>query len=140
VTDGQALSLAVMAGALVVMAIVQVAVLVVVAKAGRQAVETAQQMQRDLRPLLEKAHRISDDAAKITALTLRQVERVDQMITTTSARVDATLGVIETAIIQPIQQGTALMAGLRTALGMVRAWRDRDRRDPREDEDGLFIG
>lgn len=139
-TDGQSTSLAVMAGALVVMAIVQVGVLVVIALAGRKAVAAAQQMQREMRPLIEKAHRIADDAARVTALTLRQVERVDQMITTTSARVDATLSVIETSIIQPIQQGTALLAGVRAAMGVVRAWLDRDRRSAREEDDGLFIG
>jgi uncharacterized protein YoxC len=140
VTDGQALSLNVMAIALVVMAIVQVTVLVVLARAAKAASEAAQQMQREMRPLVEKAHRIADDAAKVTSLTLKQVERVDQMISSTSARVEATLGVIETSIIQPIQQGTALMAGLRAVLEAVRAWRGRDRRDSREDEDGLFIG
>lgn len=139
-TEGQALSLAVMAGALVVMAIVQVVTLLVIAKAGRQAAQAAQQIQREMRPLIEKAHRIADDAAKVTALTLKQVERVDEMITSTSARVDATLDVIETSIIQPIRQGTALMAGLRTVLEVVRAWRGRDRRESRDDEDGLFIG
>jgi hypothetical protein len=140
VTDSQALSLDVMAVSLVVMAIVQVTVLVVLVVAARKATEAARQIQREVRPLIEKAHQITDDAAQVTALTLKQVERVDQLITSTSARVDATLGVIETAIIQPIQQGTALMAGLRTALEMVRAWRNRDRRESREDEDGLFIG
>jgi hypothetical protein len=122
------------------MAIVLVTVLVVLVVAARKAAEAARQIQREVRPLIEKAHQITDDAAQVTALTLKQVERVDQLITSTSARVDATLGVIETAIIQPIQQGTALMAGLRTALEMVRAWRNRDRRESREDEDGLFIG
>lgn len=139
-TDGQVLSLEVMAVALVVMAIVQVTALVVVARVARQALEATQQMQREVRPLLEKAHRIADDAARVTALTLKQVERVDEMITSTSARVDATLGVIETSIIRPIQQGTALMAGVRTVLDLVRSWREGNRRDSREDEDGLFIG
>jgi DNA anti-recombination protein RmuC len=129
-----------MAGALVVMAIVQVATLVVIAKAGRQAAHAVQQIQREMHPLIEKAHRITDDAGRITALTLKQVERVDEMITSTSARVESTLGVIEASIIQPIRQGTALISGLRAAMEVVRAWRDRDRRDSREDEDGLFIG
>lgn len=139
-TDSQVLSLEVMAVALVVMAIVQVATLVVIAKAGRQAAQAVQQIQREMHPLIEKAHRITDDAGRITALTLKQVERVDEMITSTSARVDATLGVIETSIIQPIRQGTALMAGVRTVLDIVRGWREGNRRDSREDEDGLFIG
>jgi predicted PurR-regulated permease PerM len=140
VTDGSSLSLAVMAGALVVTAIVQVAVLVVIAKAGRQAVDTVQQMQREMRPLIEKAHRITDDAARVTSLTLKQVERVDQMITTTAARLESTFTVIETAVIQPIQQGTALLAGVRAAMGVVRAWLDRDRHRAPEEDDGLFIG
>jgi uncharacterized protein YoxC len=140
VTDSQALSLNVMAIALVVMAIVQVTVLVVLVRVAKRAAEATQQMQREVRPLLEKAHRIADDAARVTALTLRQVERVDEIITATSARVDATLGVIETSIIQPIRQGTALMAGVRTVLDIVRSWRERNRRDSREDDDGLFIG
>jgi hypothetical protein len=140
VTDGQALTLTIMAIALVVMAVVQVAALVVVGLTAKRALEASEQTLREVRPLLEKAHRIADDAGKVTALTLKQVERVDQAIAATSARVDATLKVIETSIIQPIQQGTAFVSGLRAILEAVRGWRERDRRDVREDEEGLFIG
>ena len=139
-TDGQALSLTIMAIALVVMAVVQVAALIVVGLTAKKALEASVRTQREIRPLLEKAHRIADDAGKVTALTLKQVERVDQAITATSARVDATLSVIETAIIQPIQQGTAFVTGLRAVLEALRGWRERDRREVRDEEDGLFIG
>ncbi len=134
-------TLAIMAGAMVVMMIVQVAVLIVVAQAGRRAMAAAAQMQRDLQPILEKAHRISDDTARVTALALRQMERIDTMIATTALRVDEALDVVQASVVEPLRQGTAVMAGVRAAVGVVRAWLERDA-PAREDtgDGGLFIG
>ena len=139
-TDWQTACVTAMAGAMVIMAIVQVLVLAVVTRMGRQATETAQQVQRELRPLVEKAHRITDDAAKVTALTLRQVERIDQLVTTTSQRIDDTLNVVQTVIVEPLRQGRAFIAGLQAVMEVIRAWRQRDRPEPLEEEGGLFVG
>src|SRR5579871_2567832 len=96
--------LVVIAIALVAMALVQIVVLAVVAMAVRRGVEILEQTQRDLRPLIEKAHRVTDDASRITSLTLRQVERVDELVTLIGERIETTADVIQTRIVEPIQQ------------------------------------
>src|SRR5471030_1634416 len=111
-----------MAGAMVVMTVIQVTVLILLARAGLQAMEAAQQAQRDLQPLIEKAHRISDDAARASALAVRQMERVDAMIATTALRVEGIFDVVESSIAEPLRQGTAVVAGVRAAIGLVRGW------------------
>jgi len=131
--------LAVMAIALAVMAIVQVVVLIVVAQAARRGVEAMVQVQKDLRPLIERANRLTEDASRITSLTLRQVERVDELMETLSERIQTTADVIQTRIVEPIQQGTALLAGAKAMMSLVGRWFDRGPRPAREDDEGLFI-
>jgi biopolymer transport protein ExbB/TolQ len=134
-------SLVVMAWALVVMAVVQVSVLIAVAVMARKTVASLQQMQRDVQPLIEKAHRIADDAAKASALTLKQVERIDDLVTATSEQLDDMFGTVRSAIVEPLQKGTAIVAGFRAAMTVVRDWlQQRPRREVRDDEDGLFVG
>ena len=128
-----------MAVALVLMALAQLAIAIGVARAAREAGEVVREFRRDLRPIVEKLHRISDDAAKVTALALVQVERIDALVGTTTERVDETLHIVQTAILRPVRQGAAVMAGVRAAWAAFRRPPAR-RRHVRDDEDALFIG
>lgn len=125
-----------------VMAILQIAVAVYAARAAREATRAAQQLQRELGPILANARKATDDAARITALALTQVERIDTFVTTTTARVDESIAAVQTAILGPLRTGSALWDGLKAALsffGEHRERRERRRRDDDEDEN-LFIG
>lgn len=122
-----------------VMAIIQVAVAVYAARAAREATKAAQQLQRELGPILAGARKVTDDAGRITALALTQVERVDRFMETTTARVDETLGVLQDVVMGPLRQGSALVAGLKAALAFFASRQDRGRARDDEDE-SLFIG
>jgi len=130
--------LVVIAVAVAVMAIVQVAVLVVVARLAQQAARTLAQLQSEIKPILEKATRLSEDATRVSALAIRQVERVDELVSLTTRRVDDTLNVIQNAIIEPVRQGAAVVAAVKAAASVLRGWRER--RTTREDDEALFVG
>ncbi len=131
--------LGLIAAATTVMAVIQVAVVVYAARAARQATLAAQEMRRELAPILANARKATDDAARITALALSQVERVDEFVATTSARVDEAMGVIHDVIVGPVRQGSALLAGLKAALEFFAARQGRRHGTDDEDE-SLFIG
>jgi hypothetical protein len=139
VTDWQLVCLAAMAIALVVMALVQVGLIVVALKLARQVTSVVDDVRRDVRPLVEKAHRIADDAQRAASLAAVQVERLDAMLATTTARLDHVLGVLQNAFSGPVRQGAAAMAVIRAIMGAVRQWQARDQRR-REEDDGLFVG
>ena len=90
-TDWQLVWLGTIAIAVAVMAALQVAALSVLIRMVLQAVKAIQKLDRDLTPLLEKAHRIADDAARTSALAAAQAERIDALVTSATERVDETL-------------------------------------------------
>jgi hypothetical protein len=122
-----------------VMAVLQIAAAVYTARAARDATRAARELMRDVAPILANARRVTDDAARVTALALTQVERVDTFISTTTVRVDDTLDAVQSAILGPLRQGTAVFAGIRAALAffLSRAKSGSGRED---DEESLFIG
>jgi hypothetical protein len=139
VTDWQTFYLAAMAVALVVMAAIQIGVIVVAIRVGRQVSATAEELRREVKPLVEKAHRISDDAARVTALAVVQAQRVDRLLESTAARVDETLAIVQQAVVEPVRQGAAVVSAVRAAFTAFRAWRHHDHHG-REDDDALFVG
>jgi hypothetical protein len=100
---------------------------------------TAEELRREVKPLIEKAHRISDDAARVTALAVVQAQRVDRLLESTAARVDETLAIVQQAVLEPVRQGAAVVSAVRAALTAFRAWRQHDQH-AREEEDALFVG
>jgi len=131
--------LGVIAVAVLVMAVAQVAVLIRLSQVAKDTSTAARDLRRELTPLIEKANRIADDAGRVSALALAQMERVDQALSSTMRKIDDTVAVVQSAIIGPVRQGTALVAGVRAALAVFKARQDRGRYG-RDDEDALFIG
>lgn len=131
--------LGVIAVAVLTMAVVQVIVGLQLLRTAKDAASSLQQFQAEVRPLIQKAHKIADDAGKVSALALAQVERVDEVMATTAMRIDDTLQIVQESLIMPVRQGAAVMAGLKAAMAVFRARQDKGRYG-RDDEDALFIG
>jgi uncharacterized protein YoxC len=131
--------LGVIAIAVLVMAIAQVAVLIKLSQAAKETSEATRDLRRELTPLIAKAHKIADDATRVSSLALAQMERVDHVLSTTIQKIDDTVSTVQSAIVGPVKQGAALMAGVKAALAVFRARQDRGRYG-RDDEDALFIG
>ena len=131
--------LGVIAVAVLVMAIIQVAVMVQLMRVAKTASSATADLRRELAPLIAKVNKVADDAGKVSALALTQLERVDQLMDNTVQRIDDTLAVVQDAVLGPVRQGAAVVAGIKAALAVFRSRQDR-RRYGRDDEDALFIG
>jgi chromosome segregation ATPase len=155
VTDWAVVFLGVIAGATVIMALIQVGLIVVAARAARQAQQavtqaqdtltTAQQtiasVREEIRPLIGKANAIAEEASRAAALATTQVQKVDRLLTDLTVRVDETTSIVQQAIIAPAREGLAIMAAVKATLGALRNGADWRRRTSRsEEEDPLFIG
>ena len=131
--------LGVIAVAVGLMAVAQVAVLIRLSQVAKETSEATRDLRRELTPLIAKAHRIADDAGRVSALALAQMERVDHVLSSTVQKIDDTVQTVQAAIINPVRQGAAVVAGLKAAMAVFRARQDRGRYH-RDDEDALFIG
>jgi hypothetical protein len=111
-------------------------------KSVKKVADSVDQLQRDIRPVLDKAARIEDDASRVASLALVQAERLDALMKTSTARLDETFQVVQRAITEPIRHGSALLAALRAAFSVVRAWQTRPSATAAmgEDDDPLFVG
>jgi type IV secretory pathway VirB2 component (pilin) len=135
------LFLGVIALATLVMAIIQVGAILAAGRLARQAQETLASVQRDIRPLLDRASAVVDEASRTAALATSQVQKVDRLITDLSERVDETAAILQQAIITPAREGMAVVAALRAGLAVLRGVVDMRRSPSRaEEEDPLFIG
>ena len=138
-SDAQTTWLAVIAIAVALMAVAQVALALIALRAAREMTGTVAELRRDLKPVIDKADRLVDEATRVASLASLQVERVDRLLANTVDRIDETLSIVQSAVIQPVRQGAALMAGLRAALSALRSWQDRGRHS-RDDDEALFVG
>ena len=122
-------------------AVTQIFVLVAAGMLTRRLGRLADQIERELSPLLASLNAIGKDAARAASLATAQVERVDQLFGDVAQRLETTLGVIQNAISAPSREGAALMVGLRAAVDALR--RSIANRPSRtrtsDDEDALFI-
>ena len=137
--DWQIIFLGVMAVALVAMAAAQVFIGLAVLRASREVTDLAGKLRSDLVPLIDKATRLTDEATRVTAMAVVQMERVDTLTSTLVVRVDETLNVVQAAVVGPVRQGAAVLAGVRAVVGAIREWQNRPNR-VHEDEDPLFVG
>jgi hypothetical protein len=140
VNDYMGLFMAVMALSLAVMAAIQIGLIIVGLRVAKQVAAATTQLQQEIRPLIQKANVIADDAARATSLAVLQVERVDRFMATTALRVDNTLGMVQNIVSGPVGQSAAALSAFRAVMGVVRDWRGRRRRHTSEEEDALFVG
>jgi hypothetical protein len=141
VNDWSVLFLGVIAVGTLLMASVQIGIIVMAARLGRQLQQLAATVQNDLRPLVGRMTIIADEASKTAALATAQVQKIDRLITDLSRRVDETSVIVQHAIITPAREGIALVAAIKAGLGALRSMRtSRSRSGVVEDEDALFIG
>lgn len=138
--------LAVIAISVLVMAITQVMTIRAAMEMSRRIDRLSDQMERDVKPLLQSLTRLTDEASRTAALATRQVERFDRMFGEMSARIDETLDVAQAFIQGPARSGMALVSGIQAAVSAFQGIREASRRrrtarPPSGDEDeSLFIG
>jgi uncharacterized protein YoxC len=140
VSDSAVVFLAIMAVALVVMAVAQIALLVVGLKLARQINTTTEGLRQDLRPLLEKAHHLTDEATRVTTLARLQVERLERTMAAAAQQLDTTVAIIQGFMSGPVRQGSAAIAAFKAVLGVIRSVQNRKAPTRDTEEDALFVG
>ena len=138
--------LAIIAISTLVMALVQVGAIIAGAMVARQLqarlARLEQQVQGQVQPLVDRLTVISADAARLSALAVKQAQTVDVVVTSAAQRVDQTLAVVQNAVVAPAREGMALASALRAAVGSIRKG-SVTRRRPKgggDEDDALFIG
>ena len=137
-SDWAVVFLGIIAAATLVTSILQVVVLLTAGQLLRRMGRFVDLIEQEAKPVLDHLHSISRDASRAAALATAQVERVDRLFGMLTARVEETLETVQTAVLKPAREVSALMAGLRAALEVVRDIRTRRKRRP-DDEDTLFV-
>jgi hypothetical protein len=157
------LFLGIIAGAVLVMAIIQVTAIVFAARAARRVGDAVSRLEQDVRPIVSNLQNasatlssevkpimanlqsMSADAAHASSVAAAQVDRADQLITDLSTRVDQTFTSLQDSILRPAREGFAIFQGLKAAFSAfggrpARSERPRKRPATAEEEDALFIG
>ena len=134
--------LGLIAAAVVVMAIIQVAALVYAAKLARRIEHLSNQIDLEVRPIFADIRSVTTDAARAMSLAAAQVERADRLLTDLSTKLEQTFTMLQARVIAPLREGATLIAGVRALVSALRDMAD-SRRGPDagvDEEDALFIG
>ncbi len=138
-SDWAVVFLGVIAAATLVTSILQIVVLLAAGQLVRRLEKFVNLVEQEAKPILDHLNSISRDASHAASLATAQVERVDRLFGMLTTRIEETLETIQTAVLKPAREVSALMAGLRAALDIVRDLRKSKTRGSADDEDGLFI-
>ena len=140
--DWPVIFLGIIAGATLVMALIQVGAVIATLRVAREAQKVLASVQQDVRPLIAKAHAMAEDAQKTVALASAQVQKVDVLVTDLTRRVDETATIVQNAIVTPAREGIAIVSAIKAGLGVLRGMGDFRGRPGRhgDEDDALFIG
>ena len=134
--------LGVIAVAVLVMAVIQVAAIVFAMSAARRIGQVADRLEQDLRPVMQNLQTMTAEAARVTNLAALQMERADRMFADLSRRAEQVMAVVPSLLGQA-GKGMAFLNGLKAALAAIQELRRSSRRRGAahaEEEDALFIG
>jgi hypothetical protein len=139
--------LGIIAVSVLAMAIGQVAAVIVAARTVRRVGDRLGQLEESIRPIVANVQRISEDAARATAVAMAQVERAERIMDDVARRVDETMTAVQETILGPARSGWAVVQTVRDVFG---AFFDRGSRRPRPrphgpspsaaEDDASFIG
>ena len=136
------LFLGIIALAVLVMAVIQVAAVVLAARTARRVDRLADRLEQDLRPIVSNLQTVTAEAARASALAAGQLERADRLFTDIGNRVDQILASVQETLIAPAREGFAWLTGLKAALAAFRELRESSPQRPAavDEDDALFIG
>jgi predicted PurR-regulated permease PerM len=133
--------LGIIAVAVLVMAVIQVAAIVFAMSAARRIGQVADRLERNLNPVVANLQTITSEAARVTTLAAAQVERADRMFADLTRRAEQVMAALPT-LLGPAGKGLAFLNGIKAALAAIHELRRSSRRGAAhpDDEDALFIG
>jgi hypothetical protein len=133
--------LGIIAVAVLVIAVIQVAAIVFAMSAARRIGAFADRLEHDLSPVVSNLQTITSEAARVTTLAAAQVERADRMFADLSRRAEQVMAAVPT-LLGPAGKGLAFLNGVKAALAAIHELRRSSRRGAAhpDEEDALFIG
>lgn len=139
------LLLGVIAFAVLLMALIQVAAIYAGIRLARRVGQLTSQLDQEIKPLIANLTALTSEAARTAALATRQVERFDQVFGELTERVDQTLAAAQSFVTGPAKQGMAIFAGVSALIDSFRGLRESTRRRQAsrpvvDEEESLFIG
>jgi ribosomal protein L17 len=140
VSEWDSVFLGLIAAATLLMALLQVGAVIAAARVAKRLERLADEVQREVRPLIARATEVAEEARRAAALAAQQVERLDRLLADVSLRVSETADLLQRSVATPIREGSAVLAGIRAGLAAIRGLRGGGRPGRLEDEDALFIG
>jgi hypothetical protein len=132
--------LGVIAAAVAVMAIIQVAAIVVAMRTARRVGDAVARMENDVRPIVTNLKSMSADAARAASIASEQAQRAEQVIGDLTSRVNDTVAAVEATVARPVREVYAMLQGLVGAVAAFREGPPPRRGASSEEEDSLFIG
>lgn len=136
------LFLGIIALAVLVMAVIQVAAIVLAARASRRVGEAVSRLEQGVQPIVANLQQVSADAARASASAAAQVERAGRLLEDLGTRLDGTMASLQENIVVPARDAFAFLQSLKAILAAFRGdgGSTRKRNAPGDDEDALFIG
>ena len=136
------LLLGVIAGAVLLLAVVQVVTLLYGLRVVRRVDRMAAQVEQEILPVIDRVNSVSSDITRATSLAVAQIERADQLFARFAVRAERLMTVGEGAVVDPVRRIAALLQGLRAALESLRggARKPAGKDSADEDQEALFIG
>jgi len=133
--------LGIIAVAVLVMAVIQVAAIVFAMSAARRIGQVADRLEQNLNPVVSNLQTLTSEAARMTTLAAAQVERADRMFADLTRRAEQVMAAVPT-LIGPAGKGLAFLNGIKAALAAIHELRRSSRRGAAhpDEEDALFIG
>ena len=113
-------SLAVIAVAAAVMALVQVSVLVAVLLLMKRLNDVVSHVERLTSPVLSHIDDMSREVVESLALVRNQLNRAEEVASDFVTRADRAVDRLQTGLSAPVRQGAALLAGARAVLRAFR--------------------
>lgn len=138
--DTSTIFLGLIAAGVAVMAVMQLAAVVFLARYAKRLMSITEDLQREITPLVGRVNAIAEEAHRAAMLASKQVERVDVLVGDVTRRVQETGDAIHSLVTRPMRQGGAVFTGLRAALAALLTSRPDRRVERDEDEDALFVG
>ena len=141
-TDWQLVCLVIIAISVALMAIIQVGLIVAGVVVAKQVTGAIKDLRAEIRPLMDKVNRVADEAVRASSLATAQMERVDRVLASTTARVEEVANIVQAALGGPVKQGAAFVMALRAVMSAFKQWQGTRTPKPgtRDEEDALFVG
>ena len=135
------LFLGIIAIAVAIMAVIQVAAIVFAMSAARRIGQVADRLEQELKPVVSNLQSITSEAARAASLAAAQMDRADRLFADFSRRAEQVMAAVP-SILGPAGKGLSFLNGLKAALAAIQELRRSSRRRAAhpDEEDALFIG